>query len=174
MSSESSTAMSEEVVVSREDWMGRLTLNRPSVINALTHTMVDRLLVFLVELDTDPSGVDLIVLDGAGDRGLCAGGDIGAIYEDARGQRVTSPEFWRREYRLNALIAELRTPYLLVMEGIVMGGGVGRAGRRLLQPPTAMTFQSCCADKSFPALEACSTHHDRSVNALPTYESHTT
>lgn len=117
----------ETVLVRREGpdgRLGRLTLNRPRALNALTHTMVSLLDAALLAWEDDPS-LRTVVIDGAGERGLCAGGDIRAIHEDARTGGAASPAFWRDEYRLNARIARYPKPYVAFMDGIVMGGGVG-------------------------------------------------
>ncbi|MFF7731417.1 3-hydroxyisobutyryl-CoA hydrolase [Streptomyces sp. NPDC007984] len=103
----------------------RITLNRPRALNALTHTMVRRVDAALTAWERDPA-VETVVITGAGERGLCAGGDIRAIHDDARdGDGTGSAAFWRDEYRLNARIARYTKPYVAVMDGIVMGGGVG-------------------------------------------------
>ncbi|QDY75318.1 enoyl-CoA hydratase/isomerase family protein [Streptomyces qinzhouensis] len=112
------------VLLRTEGRAAYLTLNRPRAINALTHGMVRDLAAALDRFEDDPS-VAVIVLTGAGERGLCAGGDIRAIHADAVAGGRDSFAFWRDEYRLNARIARLRTPYVAVMDGIVMGGGVG-------------------------------------------------
>ncbi|RZQ65875.1 enoyl-CoA hydratase/isomerase family protein [Amycolatopsis suaedae] len=104
--------------------IGRITLNRPRALNALTHDMVRAITVHLDRWRTDP-GVRAVLVDGAGERGLCAGGDIRSIYEDARAGGSASLEFWADEYRLNAMIARYPKPYLALMDGLVMGGGVG-------------------------------------------------
>ncbi|MFE6844840.1 enoyl-CoA hydratase/isomerase family protein [Streptomyces sp. NPDC057686] len=114
----------EEVLVRTEGRAGRLILNRPKALNALSHPMVLRIEEALTAWRDDPS-VDTVVISGAGERGLCAGGDIRAIYEDARSGGSASADFWRDEYRLNALIARYPKPYAALMDGIVMGGGVG-------------------------------------------------
>ncbi|WP_328946673.1 enoyl-CoA hydratase/isomerase family protein [Streptomyces sp. NBC_00250] len=114
----------EEVVVGTEGRTGRLILNRPEALNALSHGMVLRIEEALIAWRDDPA-VETVVISGAGERGLCAGGDIRAIYEDARGGGTESADFWRDEYRLNALIARYPKPYVALMDGIVMGGGVG-------------------------------------------------
>ncbi|NEB91272.1 enoyl-CoA hydratase/isomerase family protein [Streptomyces bauhiniae] len=102
-----------------------LTLNRPKALNALNHDMVRRVDEALTEWERDPT-VKTVVVTGAGERGLCAGGDIRAVHDDARdGDGTASAEFWRDEYRLNARIARYPKPYVAVMDGIVMGGGVG-------------------------------------------------
>lgn len=101
-----------------------ITLNRPRAINALTHTMVRLLDKALADAERDEA-VTSVVLAGAGDRGLCAGGDIRALHDDTRAGGRESLDFWRDEYRLNARIARFPKPYVALMDGIVMGGGVG-------------------------------------------------
>jgi enoyl-CoA hydratase len=101
-----------------------ITLNRPWALNALTHTMVRHIDEALTAAEQDDT-VTAVVLSGAGERGLCAGGDIRSIYHDARRGGGASLAFWRDEYRLNARIARFPKPYVAVMDGIVMGGGVG-------------------------------------------------
>ncbi|WP_206434672.1 enoyl-CoA hydratase/isomerase family protein, partial [Streptomyces sp. ADI91-18] len=73
----------EEVLVRVEGRAGRLVLNRPKALNALSHAMVLRIEEALTSWREDPA-VETVVISGAGERGLCAGGDIRAIYEDAR------------------------------------------------------------------------------------------
>ncbi|QKW25568.1 enoyl-CoA hydratase/isomerase family protein [Streptomyces seoulensis] len=102
-----------------------ITLNRPRAINALDHEMVRRIDAALTQWEHDPA-VETVVVSGAGERGLCAGGDIRAIHDDARyGDGSAAAAFWRDEYRLNARIARYPKPYVALMDGIVMGGGVG-------------------------------------------------
>ncbi|WP_018546152.1 enoyl-CoA hydratase/isomerase family protein [Streptomyces sp. LaPpAH-108] len=102
-----------------------IVLDRPEALNSLTHEMVLRIDEALTEWEHDPA-VETVVITGAGERGLCAGGDIRAIHDDARdGDGAASAAFWRDEYRLNARIARYPKPYVAVMDGIVMGGGVG-------------------------------------------------
>lgn len=117
-------AAEPEVLVQRRGRLGHLILNRPAALNALTDTMVD-LLTEALEAWRDDDGVDTVLLTGAGDRALCAGGDIVAIHADAVTGGDATERFWAREYRLNALIAEYPKPYVAVMDGIVLGGGVG-------------------------------------------------
>lgn len=102
-----------------------ITLNRPRALNALNHEMVRRIDAALTAWAHDPR-VETVVLTGAGERGLCAGGDIRAVHDDARdGDGSASAAFWRDEYHLNARIARYPKPYVALMDGIVMGGGVG-------------------------------------------------
>ncbi|MFB8079589.1 enoyl-CoA hydratase/isomerase family protein [Streptomyces sp. NPDC056013] len=116
--------MTDDVLVGTEGRTGRLILNRPRALNALTHPMVLRIEEALTAWRDDPA-VEAVVISGAGERGLCAGGDIRAIHADARAGGSASADFWRDEYRLNALIARYPKPYVALMDGIVMGGGVG-------------------------------------------------
>ncbi|MFF4421767.1 enoyl-CoA hydratase/isomerase family protein [Streptomyces sp. NPDC001549] len=114
----------DHVLLRTEGHTAYITLNRPGALNALTHSMVLRIDEALAEWQHDPD-VAAVVIEGAGERGLCAGGDIRAIHEDARTGGTASAGFWRDEYRLNARIARYPKPYVALMDGIVMGGGVG-------------------------------------------------
>ncbi|MCM3882971.1 enoyl-CoA hydratase/isomerase family protein [Frankia sp. R82] len=123
-----SSGSQPEVLVSREGIggaLGRLTLNRPRSINALTTTMVETLDEALADWANDP-GVAAVLLDGAGERGLCAGGDMRAVRAAiVAGQPEDALAFWSSEYRLNARIRRFPKPYIAIMDGIVMGGGLG-------------------------------------------------
>lgn len=112
------------VLVSTEGHLGRLVLNRPKAINALTHEMVG-LLTEALEAWRDDESVQTVLLTGAGDRGLCAGGDIVSLYHDARADCTEGPAFWRDEYLLDIAIAEFPKPVVAVLDGIVLGGGIG-------------------------------------------------
>ncbi|MFD4630991.1 enoyl-CoA hydratase/isomerase family protein [Streptomyces sp. NPDC058284] len=113
------------VLLRREGRAGRIVLNRPRAINALNHAMVRIMDDALGEWEHDDA-VATVVLTGAGERGLCAGGDIRSVHDDVRaGRAAEAAAFWHAEYRLNARIARFPKPYVAVMDGIVMGGGVG-------------------------------------------------
>ncbi|MFD4247704.1 3-hydroxyisobutyryl-CoA hydrolase, partial [Streptomyces sp. NPDC058525] len=114
----------DTVLLAVEGRTGVITLNRPRALNALTHAMVRRMAGALAAWERDPA-VHQVLVRGAGERGLCAGGDIRAIHDDAKAGTTASAEFWRDEYRLNARIARYPKPYVALMDGIVMGGGVG-------------------------------------------------
>jgi enoyl-CoA hydratase len=107
-----------------EGRLGRITLNRPRAINALDHAMVTAVDDALRAWEHDDSVV-AVLLDGAGERGLCAGGDVRAIRASAYEGGRDAAAFWRDEYRLNARIARYPKPYAAFMDGVVMGGGVG-------------------------------------------------
>ena len=113
-----------DLIVRREGAAGVIRLNRPKAINAVTLEMFRGIEKALDEFETDPA-VGLILLEGAGDRGLCAGGDIRALYDSSRAGGDLGKILWREEYILNARIARFPKPYVAFMDGIVMGGGVG-------------------------------------------------
>lgn len=118
------TGESHEFLTNVEGGVGFVTLNRPKAINSLNQTMVDLLATVLMSWEHEDA-VHAVVLSGAGERGLCAGGDVVAVYHSARKDGVEARRFWRHEYLLNALIGRFAKPYVALMDGIVMGGGVG-------------------------------------------------
>lgn len=118
---------SEEVIIRREGRAGRITMNRPKALNALTYPMVVAIHDALKRWEQDPE-VTVVILDGAGDKGLCAGGDVRAIYHSASEGSGFARKFWADEYRLNAYIRRYPKPYVAFMDGIVMGGGIGLSG----------------------------------------------
>ena len=117
-------AAADEVLIRREGRAGRITMNRPKALNALTYPMVGRIRAALEAWKDDPA-VELVLLDDAGERGLCAGGDVRSLYESRSQGSGFARTFWRDEYRLNALIARYPKPYVAIQDGIVMGGGIG-------------------------------------------------
>lgn len=118
------TADTDEVLVRHDGSVGILTLNRPKAINSLTHRMVTAMSAALTAW-ADNDDISAVILDGAGGRGLCAGGDVVAIYHSAKAGGADARAFWFDEYRLNSLISHYPKPYVALMDGIVMGGGVG-------------------------------------------------
>lgn len=120
-------AVDSDVLVRTSGALGRLTLNRPKSINALTLEMVRQLHVGLDRFEADDA-IQVVLLDGAGERGLCAGGDIVALYEGSRAGTDEPREFWAEEYVLDARIARFPKPIVAIMDGIVMGGGIGLSG----------------------------------------------
>ncbi|MEH2469691.1 enoyl-CoA hydratase [Nitrobacteraceae bacterium AZCC 2161] len=120
----SAVSAEPDLIVRREGAAGVIRLNRPKALNALTLEMTRGIDAALDAFEADPK-VALILLEGAGERGLCAGGDIRGLYESARSGGDLGKIFWREEYILNARIASLAKPYVAFMDGIVMGGGVG-------------------------------------------------
>jgi enoyl-CoA hydratase len=113
-----------ELIVRREGGLGVIRLNRPKAINAMTLEMSVGIDAALDRFETDPD-VAVVLLEGAGERGLCAGGDIRGLYESSRAGGDLGKVFWRQEYIMNARIAKYPKPYIAFMDGLVMGGGVG-------------------------------------------------
>lgn len=121
------------MLVRVEGAAGRLTLNRPRAINALDGEMIAALAGALDRWRDDPA-VGLVVLDGAGERGFCAGGDVrGIAAEIAAGHPERTSGFFLAEYALNAAIAEYPKPVVAIADGITMGGGIGLAGHASLR-----------------------------------------
>jgi enoyl-CoA hydratase len=128
MTASTATVASPEpdLIARREGTAGVIRLNRPKAINAVTLEMFRAIDKALDAFEADPA-IGLILLEGAGERGLCAGGDIRALYDSARAGGDLGKILWREEYILNARIAAFAKPYVAFMDGIVMGGGVGLA-----------------------------------------------
>jgi enoyl-CoA hydratase len=135
--------------VSRTRHTGSITLDRPEALNSLTLEMVRDFARALDEFGDDRDIVAVIVT-GEGGRAFCAGGDIRALYELPQSERGRYATFWREEYELDARIASFPKPYVAVMDGIVMGGGVGLSAHgnlrivtertRLAMPETGIGF----------------------------------
>jgi enoyl-CoA hydratase len=116
-----------DLIVRREGSAGIIRLNRPRAINAMTLEMSEGIDAALDRFEADPD-VAAVVLEGAGERGLCAGGDIRGLYESSCAGGDLGKRFWRQEYIMNARIAKYPKPYVAFMDGLVMGGGVGLSG----------------------------------------------
>ncbi|MCG7393951.1 enoyl-CoA hydratase/isomerase family protein [Microvirga sp. ACRRW] len=114
-----------EVICEKQGEAGIITLNRPRALNALTLTMVREMRRALGAWARDPA-VTRIVVQGAGEKAFCAGGDIRRLTELLQaGERDEALAFWREEYQLNIAIKRYPKPYISLIDGIVMGGGVG-------------------------------------------------
>jgi enoyl-CoA hydratase len=117
--------VASEILFDRRGTAGLVTLNRPQALNAVTLAMVRALALQLSEWAADPS-VTRVVVAAAGGRAFSAGGDIRALYDLGRaGRHAEMLPFWREEYVLNATIKRYPKPYVALIDGIVMGGGVG-------------------------------------------------
>jgi len=112
------------VLVFRQGALGRIRLNRPKALNSLSNEMVGLVMEALDRFEAEDDVV-AVLLDGAGERGLCAGGDIRAMYDAGRAGTDEGAGFLRAEYELNSRIANFPKPYIAIMDGIVMGGGIG-------------------------------------------------
>src|SRR3954449_3002271 len=132
-----------DLIARREGAVGVIRLNRPKAINAVTLEMFRDIDKALDRFKRDPA-IGLILLEGAGERGLCAGGDIRALFESSKAKGDLGKILWREEYILNARIAKFPKPYVAFMDGIVMGGGVGLAAHgshRVVTDRTKLAMQ---------------------------------
>jgi enoyl-CoA hydratase len=116
--------MSDEILVGREGGLGRLTLNRPQALHALTTVMCSTCITVLSDWRHDPT-VQAVLIDHSGERGFCAGGDIRMLAESGAGDGRLAREFFFIEYRLNHLLFTFPKPIVAFMDGVTMGGGVG-------------------------------------------------
>jgi enoyl-CoA hydratase len=130
--------VTDEILTRVDNGVGILTLNRPKAINSLNQTMVDVLAETLAAW-ADDDDIRAVLVEGAGERGLCAGGDVVALYHSARADGSAARKFWFDEYRMNALIGDYPKPYIALMDGIVMGGGVGVAAHGSVRVVTDTT-----------------------------------
>ena len=118
----------EATLIARKDGrIGRILMNRPRALNALDLDMIQGSLCVLKEWANDPH-IHAVVIEGAGDRAFCAGGDVRALREwQTTGNRHLADAFFTQEYELNLLINNYPKPYIALIDGICMGGGIGMA-----------------------------------------------
>ncbi|MBB4567361.1 enoyl-CoA hydratase/isomerase family protein [Rhizobium leucaenae] len=114
----------DEVIIGRQGSAGLIRLNRPQALNSLTLPMIRAIEAALADFAADPS-VASVIVRGEGDRAFCAGGDIRLLHESGKRGSPDAETFWREEFRLNHAIARYPKPYVALMDGITMGGGVG-------------------------------------------------
>lgn len=141
--------MTDEVLFARTGHLGQILLNRPKVINVLNRAMVSSVLAQLETWAQDDL-VSAVSIQGAGERGLCAGGDVRAQRADAMSGSADPVDFWALEYQMNAVIRSYPKPFVAFMDGIVMGGGIGISAHgslrlvtersRIAMPETAIGF----------------------------------
>lgn len=136
----------EDLICRIEGRAGRITFNRPAALNALNAPMCAALDDALRGWATDPA-VGLVIIDAAGDRAFCAGGDVAAIYRQAKaGNTAEGQAFWHREYRMNLRIASYPKPIVSLMQGFTMGGGVGvgcHASHRIVGETAQIAMPEC-------------------------------
>ena len=119
------TSSGDDILFERRGAAGIVTLNRPKALNAVTRGMVRALRAELDRWASDPAITRVVIL-AAGGRAFSAGGDIRALYDLGRANRIDDAlQFWRDEYPLNLVIKNYRKPYVAMIDGIAMGGGVG-------------------------------------------------
>ncbi|MFH1803489.1 MAG: enoyl-CoA hydratase/isomerase family protein [Pseudomonadota bacterium] len=118
-------ANDQDVQFSVHGPVGHILLDRPKALNSLNLPMIDAMMAQLRQWEKDPA-IAVVVIEGAGDRAFCAGGDIRGLYDARQRDDVKLLDaFYRREYQLNHYIAHYPKPYIAIMNGITMGGGVG-------------------------------------------------
>ncbi|TAK68990.1 MAG: enoyl-CoA hydratase/isomerase family protein [Actinomycetota bacterium] len=132
-------AVDDDLLSGVERGVGRIVLNRPKAMNAITTPMAAELDRLLAVWGADP-GVRAVVISGAGERGLCAGGDVRAMWESSRGDGVAAREFFRTEYRMNVHFAQFGKPILALMDGVVLGGGLGVSGHASVRVVTERSY----------------------------------
>lgn len=116
--------MTDDLLIEREGRLGRLRLNRPKAIHALTQDMCEAMSEALLQWRSDPD-IDAVMIDHADGRGFCAGGDIVLLYKSGKEDGKAAAKFFHAEYRLNHLLFTYPKPVVAFMDGITMGGGVG-------------------------------------------------
>ncbi|SIO08479.1 enoyl-CoA hydratase [Rhodovulum sp. ES.010] len=135
-----------DIDIRTEGRAGRITLNRPKALNALTYDMCLEIENALDAWRSEDS-VALVLIDAAGDKAFCAGGDIAVMYETGtKGDYAYGQKFWRDEYRMNAKIAEFPKPVVSLMHGFTMGGGVGvgcHAAYRIVGESAQVAMPEC-------------------------------
>ncbi len=112
------------VVIRELGSLRRITLNRPQSLNAITLDMAETMTALMRKWAGDPAAA-AVLIDGAGERAFCAGGDLRGLYDAAKSKSPLPAQFWATEYKLNVLIARFPKPVIALMDGLVMGGGVG-------------------------------------------------
>ncbi|XP_025259676.1 3-hydroxyisobutyryl-CoA hydrolase, mitochondrial isoform X1 [Theropithecus gelada] len=118
------TDAAEDVLLEKKGCAGVITLNRPKLLNTLTFNMIRQIYSQLKKWEQDPETF-LIIIKGAGGKAFCAGGDIRVISEAEKAKQNIAPVFFRVEYMLNNAIGSCQKPYVALIHGITMGGGVG-------------------------------------------------
>ncbi|HKR42275.1 MAG TPA: enoyl-CoA hydratase/isomerase family protein [Paraburkholderia sp.] len=141
-SAQAATEAEKDVLIRVVNRVAIVTLNRPAALNALSHAMVRELAVLLERVRTD-DGVVALVLEGAGPKGFCAGGDVRAIYRLAREKAREGAHGWQQffvdEYRLDYALHTFSKPLVALLDGVTMGGGMGLGQAAALRVATSRT-----------------------------------
>ncbi|QDL90523.1 enoyl-CoA hydratase/isomerase family protein [Paroceanicella profunda] len=138
--------MTDDIHIRTEGAVGRITLTRPQALNALSHQMA---LAIEAALDAwaHDDAIAMVLCDAEGERAFCAGGDIGHVRaKGVKGNYDAGRRFWADEYRMNAKLARFPKPYVALMHGFVMGGGVGistHGSHRVVTDSTRLAMPEC-------------------------------
>lgn len=126
---------------------GRITLDRPDALNALSHDMCRAISAALKDWRENPA-VQLVILDATGDKAFCAGGDIQQMYDTGKaGDFDYGRQFWRDEYQMNLALASFPKPIVSLMQGFTLGGGIGvgcHASHRIVCDSSRMALPEVC------------------------------
>lgn len=134
--------LEDRVLIERQGTAGHIRLNRPAALNSLSVDMVQALALGLDVFEADPD-IATVIVSGNGGRAFCAGGDIRALYDNGPDNTEPGVLFWRTEYLQNARISRFPKPYIALMDGITMGGGVGISSHgqcRIVTPRTRLAM----------------------------------
>lgn len=116
--------MTDQIISRVTGNLGHITLNRPKALNALTTEMCEAITELLTTWEADDN-IGAVLVDGAGDRAFSAGGDVIMLHDSGKKDGKDAEYFWRIEYAINELIHRYTKPYITMIDGIIMGGGVG-------------------------------------------------
>lgn len=134
-----------EVIIWIEKQVGRIRLNRPKALNALNFNMAEIIFSALKEWRNDDA-IKAVLIDSQGERAFCAGGDVAEVYRSRDTDISKANAFFTTEYNLNLTIAEYPKPFIALMDGIVMGGGIGLSGHgshRIVTERTMLAMPEC-------------------------------
>ena len=116
--------MTDDVIITQEGHFGIITLNRPQALHALTLPMI-RVIQYQLDKWSGARSIHAVIIQSSGGKAFCAGGDVRWLYEAGRRQDPEQLQFFKEEYQLNKTIYHYSKPYIALMDGITMGGGVG-------------------------------------------------
>lgn len=135
-----------DCLIRKDGCAGRITLNRPDALNALTPDICRDVLAAL-NIWAKDAEISLVLIDGNGSRAFCAGGDIAQVYAEGRaGNAAYAKDFWRLEYQMNAALYHFPKPVVSFLHGFTLGGGVGvgcHASHRVVEPHSKIALPEC-------------------------------
>ncbi len=138
--------VSNDIHIRKAGVTGRITLTRPDALNAMTYDMCMAIGSALENWRRD-NEVRMVIIDAEGSRSFCSGGDIAELYSTGKsGEFEYGRKFWANEYRINAKIKNYPKPFVAIMDGIVMGGGVGisaHGSHRIITENTLFAMPEC-------------------------------